>query len=123
MGYVIEAYARWASTDGLPRTLVTGLGLGRDTDDALNFGNIRVSSRVNSQEIIVDESMLNELFGLLNKGCVVKKEKGVIDLYDEKDNKVTLDIKEIKKIPPIKATVVTVEANLLEQNDLESFGR
>ena len=50
-----------------------------DTD--LNFGNIRVSSRVNVQEILVDENILHELFGLSNRGCVVKKAKGVTDFF------------------------------------------
>ena len=86
----------------------------RNTDDAQNFGNIRVSSRVNGQEILVDESLLNELLGLLNKGCVVKKKKGVTDFYDEEGNKVALDIKEIKRILLEKATVVTVKASLLD---------
>ena len=32
----------------------------RDSEDTLNFGNVGVSSRVNGQEIIVDESLLSE---------------------------------------------------------------
>ena len=55
----------------------------RDSDDTLNFGNIGVSSRVNGQEIILDEGLLLELFGLSNRGCIVKKGKGVTDFFDE----------------------------------------
>ena len=47
----------------------------RDSEDTLNFGNVEVSSRVNGQEILIDESLLYELFGLSNRGCIVKKEK------------------------------------------------
>ena len=61
-----------------------------------NFGNIGVSGKVNGQKILLDESLLNELFGLSNSGCVVKKEKGVTDFYDEEGNKAVVEIKEIK---------------------------
>ena len=47
----------------------------KDSKDTLNFGNVEVSSRVNGQEILIDESLLYELFGLSNRGCIVKKEK------------------------------------------------
>ena len=47
----------------------------RDSEDTLNFGNVGVSSRVNGQEIIFYESLLYELSGLSNRGCIVKKGK------------------------------------------------
>ena len=47
----------------------------RDSEDTVNFGNVALSSGVNGQEILVDESLLYELFGLSNRGCIVKKGK------------------------------------------------
>ena len=47
----------------------------RNADDALNFGNIRVSGRV-GQEILVDESLLNDLFGLSNKVVQLRNRTG-----------------------------------------------
>ena len=41
----------------------------RDSEDTLNYGSVRVSSRVNGQEILVDKSLLYELFGLSHRGC------------------------------------------------------
>ena len=61
-----------------------------DSEDTLNFGNIGVSSRVNGQEIILDESLLFELFGLSNRGCIVKKGKGGTYFFDEQGTKVTM---------------------------------
>ena len=80
-----------------------------------------MSSRVNSQEILVDKSLLNELFGLSNEGCVVKKEKGVTNFYDEEGNKVALDIKKVKRILFEKVVMVTVQTKLLDQNDVGVF--
>ena len=51
----------------------------------------------------------------------MKKEKGVIDFYDEEGNKVTVDTLEIKKILLERVAVVTVEAKLLDQNNLGIF--
>ena len=73
-----------------------------------------MSSRVNGQQILVDEALLHDLFGLSNKGCMVKKEKGVTNFFDEEGNMVAVEISEIKKI----LLVVIVEANLLDENDL-----
>ena len=90
----------------------------RDIADALNFG---VSSRINGQKILVDEALLHELFGLSNKGCVVKKEKGVINFFDEEGNNVAVEISEIKKILLEKVVVVTMEAKLHDQSDFGVF--
>ena len=79
----------------------------RDSKDILNFWNIRVPSRVNGHEILVDEDLLYKLFGLSHRGCIVKKAKGVTDFFDE-ENKVTVEIETIKKILLEKAGVVTV---------------
>ena len=46
-----------------------------DSEDILNFGNVGVSSRVNSQKILVDETLLHKLFGLSNRRCIVNKGK------------------------------------------------
>ena len=48
----------------------------------------------------------------------VKKGKGITDFFDEKGNKVVVEIEIIKKIILEKAGVVTVEAALLDQNYL-----
>ena len=93
----------------------------RDLIDILNFGNVGGSSRVNGQDILVDESLLYVLFGLSNRGCIVKKRKGVTNFFDEEGNKVAIEIETIKKILLEKAGVMTVEAVLLDQNDLEMF--
>ena len=89
----------------------------KNSEGAFNLGNIGVSSRVNGQEILIDESLLNELFKLSNRGCVVKTEKGVTDFYDDEGNKVAVVIDEIKKILLEKAIVVTVTTKLLDQNN------
>ena len=62
-----------------------------------------------------------ELFGLSHWGCIVKKGKGVTDFFDEEGNKVAVEIETIKKILLEKAGVVTIEAALLDQNDLGVF--
>ena len=87
----------------------------------MNFGNVGVSNRVNGQEILVDESLLYELSGLSYQGCIVKWGKGVTDFFDEEGNKVTVEIETIKKMMLERAGVVTVEASLLDQNDLGVF--
>ena len=93
----------------------------RDSEDTLNFENIGVSNRVNGQEIILDENLLFELFGLSNRGCIVKKGKGVTDFFNEEGTKVTVEIESIKRTLLEKAGVVAVEATLLDQNDLGVF--
>ena len=93
----------------------------RDSEDTLNFGNIGVSSRVNGQEIILGEGLLFDLFGLSNKGCIVKKRKRVTDFFDEQGEKVTVEIESIRRTLLEKAGVVAVEATLLDQNDLGVF--
>ena len=93
----------------------------KDSEDTLNFENVGVSSRVNGQEILIDESLLYELFRLSHRGCIVKKGKGVTDFFDEEGNKVAVAIETIKKILLEKARLVTVEAALLDQNDLRVF--
>ena len=80
-----------------------------------------MSSRLNGQDLLLDEDLLLELFGLSNKGCAVKKEKGVTNFYDEEGNKVVVDIAEIKQILLERADVVTLEAKLLDQNYLGVF--
>ena len=62
-----------------------------------------------------------ELFGLSNRGRIVKKGKGVIDFFNEEGNKVVVEIETIKQILLEKARVVTVEATLLDQNHLGVF--
>ena len=93
----------------------------RDSEDTLYFGNIGVSSRVNGQEIILDEGLLFDLFGLSNRGCIVKKGKWVTDFFDEQGTKITVEIESIKRTLLEKAGVVAVEATLLDQNDLGVF--
>ena len=93
----------------------------RDSEDTLNFGNVGVSIRVNGQEIIVDESLLSELFGLSNRSCIVKRGKGVTEFFDEEGNKVVVEIEAIKKVLLERTGVVIVEAALLDQNDLGVF--
>ena len=94
-----------------------------DSEDTLNFGNVGISSRVNGQEILIDESLSYELFGLSHRVCIVKRGKGATDFFDEEENKVTVEIKTIKKILLEKAGVVTVEAALLHQKDLRVFSK
>ena len=64
-----------------------------DSKDTLNFGNVEVSSKVNGQEILVDESLLYELFGLSCRGYIVKQGKGVTNFFNEEGNKVAVELK------------------------------
>ena len=82
------------------------------------FRNIGISSRVNGQEILVDEDLLHDLFGLSKTGCVVRKEKRVSDYFDEEGKKVVADLAEIKRITLEQHGVVKVEEKHLDQNDL-----
>ena len=51
----------------------------------------------------------------------MKKEKRVTDFFDEEGNKVTVEIEAITKMLLERAGVVTVEAALLDRNDLRVF--
>ena len=69
----------------------------------------------------MEESLLYELFGLSNRGCIVKKGKGVTDFFNEEGNKVAVKIEVIKKMMLERAGVLTMEATLLDQNDIGVF--
>ena len=64
----------------------------QNTEDVLHYKNLGVSSLVNGQQILVDESLLYELFGLSNSGCVVRKEKGVSEFFDEEGTKIAVHL-------------------------------
>ena len=51
----------------------------------------------------------------------MKKRKKVTDFFDEEGNKVAVEIEAINKVLLERAWVVTVEAALLDQNDLGVF--